>query len=241
MSIAGDKRSDMRVARVSDVSVTTELWITGPSPHCLALAPHLIIHTVWNIFPPVQICQRVAASRRGQWGGRPCGANLGDGDMRRFLRGVLLYWWCHRHVLSPVCSACCWTELSWAGNAQSRRMQRTFNSCLCCLVVVTKRGNTFPFKLTEHSYQCLQGQKGAVKLLSSFGCFPGWVLSYQWQQVSADTWFMSPVSIRWLLLPQAPEELSSQNQLSWSLPYCPPHSQCWPYTTVFSTAMNTGP
>lgn len=54
------------------------------------------------------------------------------------------------------------------------------------------------FMLTEHSNQWLWGQREAVNLLSSFCCLLLWVL---WSQVSVDTWFMSPVSIRWLLLP----------------------------------------
>lgn len=73
----------------------------------------------------------------------------------------------------------------------------TFNSRLICLELGTERRKTF--KLTEHSYQWLWGQREAVNLLRSFCCWLLWVL---WSQVSVDTWFMSPVSIRWL--PQTP-------------------------------------
>lgn len=80
----------------------------------------------------------------------------------------------------------------------------TFNLWLICLRRGTERGNTFPFTLTEHSYQWLWGQREVVNLLSSFCCLPWWVLwSHLWQQVSVDTWFMSPVSFKWLPLPQA--------------------------------------
>lgn len=209
MSIARDKRSDRRAAPVSVACVPIELWITGLSPHCLALGPHLIIHTVWNIFPGTDMpksCRQQAGVVRGC----PCGANLGNGDKHEFLTGALgLKEMPQTRLLS--CSLCLLLE-----RAVSKECGRHW----------TRGWSSWNRVQREHGYGWLWGQSEALNPLSSFCCLPRQGLCSADIGGSRCLWtpyFTSTVSIGPLLLPRAPlQELSSQKHLSRSLTLLPP-------------------
>lgn len=89
-----------------------------------------------------------------------------------------------RHICSPVCCLSV-AGKSWVEVATNERVQLSVDTGRKC----------------SSSYQWLCGRREAVNLLSSFCCGHSW---HQWQRVSVDTWTMSPVNIRWFLMPQAP-------------------------------------
>lgn len=114
----------------------------------------------------------------------------------------------------------------------------TFNSWLICLELGTQRGNTFPFKLTERTYQWLWGQKEAVNLQSSFCSLAQWVSWWQLTSVAAGVCgHLVYVSCFHQVTPPASGSFMSSAAQSSShgpWPYCPLHSQCWAHTPHYS-------